>query len=219
MAQEFIIGRQGNQTFPIADTYQGVSRKHARLTIADDGQWWIENISGAKGNGVYLKTGPDRFERVEKRRISEDTIIRLGEGTHLSYTFMAHRVIGRPGDYSYEFQALRKRFSQYKQAMQDLEDENKKRQKTVVNIRIYSMVIGVVLTVIMCLNKVNLMGASPLIFCSLIATMAGQAFGPKPDKMRKLSQIRQAEFVCPVCGNPMTDMAINNLRCQACKSC
>lgn len=210
MAQEFIIGRAGTQPFTISDNCQGVSHRHARITIDDSGEWWIENISGPGGNGVFIKTGPDHFERVEKRKITEDTIIRLGEGTHLSYTFMAHRTIERPGDYSYEFKALRQRFKQYKQAIADLEATNKKRTKLANSIMVAFFVIAIPLALTQ--------GVTAMVFSGLIGTISRIVFGPKTEQMKKLMALRQTEFTCPVCGMPMNDMAIKNMKCLACKS-
>lgn len=218
MSQEFIIGRGGTQPFKIADSCQGVSHRHARLTIDDRGEWWIENITGPGGNGVFLKTGPDTFERVEKRRITEDTIIRLGEGSHLSYTFMAHRAIEQPGNYSYEFLALRKRFKQYQAAIAEMEENNKKRMKLANTIMIIFSVVSVAIVVGSLAMGHGLSGCSPMIFTGLVATLSRTLFGPKTEGIKRLMSLKSSEFVCPVCGMPMSDFAINNLKCQACKS-
>lgn len=218
MTQEFIIGRAGTQPFPIGDNCQGVSHRHARLTITEKGEWWIENLSGPSGNGVYLKTAPATFERVEKRRISEDTIIRLGEGSHLSYTFMAHRAIEKPGNYGYEFQCLRRRFKQYKQAVSLVEQKNKRRMKMANAIMLVFSVISVGIVVASWLMGKGLAGCSPMVFTGLVATFSRTLFGPKTDELKRLSALRQNDFLCPVCGMPMSDLAINNLKCMACKS-
>lgn len=218
MAQEFIIGRGGNQPFKIANSCAGVSHKHARIIIDDNGQWWLENLSGPTGNGVFIKSGKGNFERIEKRRINEDTIIRLGEGSHLSYTFMAHRVIEKPGNYSYEFVALRKRFKLYRQAIEDIEESNRKRSRMANIIMIVFSVVSVGIVVFSLAAGHGLTGCSPMIFTGLVATLSRTIFGPKTDKLKQLASIRQTEFVCPVCGMPMSDFAIANLKCTACKS-
>ena len=216
--KEYIIGRGGTQPFTIADSCRGVSHKHARLTITDSGEWWIENLSGPQGNGVFLKTGPNNFERVEKRRIDEDTIIRLGEGSHLSYTFMAHRAVELPGNYAYEFLDLRKRFNLYKKAIADVEAENKRRSKMANTIMTIFIVLSVGIVLWSWLSGHGLNGMSPMLFTGLVATLSRTMFGPKTDQLKKLMALRQTEFVCPVCGMPMSDFAIANLKCQACKS-
>lgn len=218
MPREFIIGRAGTQPFAIAETCQGVSHRHAKLTISDNGEWWIENLTGANGNGVFIKTAPNTFERVEKRRITEDTIIRLGEGSHLSYTFMAHRVIEKPGVYAYEFITLRKNFKQYKAAIEQLEIANKKRMKTANTIMIIFSVISVAIVITSMALGHGLAGCSPMIFTGLVASLSRTIFGPKTEDIKRLMALRQSEFVCPVCGMPMNDFAIKNLKCLACKS-
>lgn len=65
---ELIIGRQGNQCFPIEDP--SVSRKHCRLRVNPDGSYVIENISqaGTKVNGIPV---------ISKIVVPED-IVQLG---------------------------------------------------------------------------------------------------------------------------------------------
>ena len=218
MSQEFIIGRTGNQPFKIADAYSGVSHQHARITITDSGEWWVENLSGPNGNGVFIKTAPDRFERVEKRRISEDTIIRLGENSFKSFTFMAHRAIEKPGNYAYEFLELRSRFRLYKSAIAEAEEANKKRMKMANTIMAIFSIISVGIVVGSFLLGKGITGCSPILFTGLVATMSRTLFGPKTEHIKHLISLRQSEFVCPVCGMPMTDLAINNLKCLSCKS-
>lgn len=218
MSKELIIGRCSASPFKIADTYTGVSHEHARITISDSGEWWVENLSGPKGNGVFIKTGPDIFERVEKRRITEDTIIRLGENSYKSYTFMAHRAIEKPGNYNYEFLELRTRFKQYKAAIAEAEQNNRKRMQLANTIMIIFSVISVGIVVGALLLGKGVTGCSPMIFTGLVATMSRTLFGPKTEHLKRLQSLRQSEFVCPVCGRPMSDLDINNLKCISCKS-
>ena len=48
-----ILGREGNQPFPIKDEFDGVSRKHAQITINDHGDWFLEDLDSA--NGTYIR--------------------------------------------------------------------------------------------------------------------------------------------------------------------
>lgn len=55
---EIVIGREGNQPFPIADT--SVSRKHAIFRILPDGQYQLEDTNSAGGTYIIEPDGHAR---------------------------------------------------------------------------------------------------------------------------------------------------------------
>jgi len=104
--QEIIIGTQGNQPFKIST--DGVSSKHAKLTITDDGHWILEDLNSTNGTFVY-NTVKHCYERIAKKVISPTTKIRLGsDDTVRCYKFKALRLAKANGDdFSYEFRELK----------------------------------------------------------------------------------------------------------------
>ena len=69
--QKIIIGREGNQPFPI--TQDGVSGRHASLTIRTDGTWVLEDLNSM--NGTYIRNKDFVFERVGRKVIEKDTVL------------------------------------------------------------------------------------------------------------------------------------------------
>ena len=73
-----ILGKEGNQPFKINADANGVSRRHAQITITDSNEWYIEDLNST--NGTYIrdeKTGL-LIPIAGKRRITPMTFIFLG---------------------------------------------------------------------------------------------------------------------------------------------
>lgn len=103
-----IIGRdvkKCNQPFPITNI--GVSRVHAKVTISEYGEWILEDMSS--DNGTYILNKRGRWIAVKSpMRITEDTVIRLGEEYGYGVRFMAHRlVVADQNDFRYEFAEMK----------------------------------------------------------------------------------------------------------------
>lgn len=85
-----IIGRDGNQPFPINDPK--VSSRHAILNIGDDGRMWL--IDNSSTNGTYIYDGV-KFARLYPNKsyaVNPDTMIRLGFDTQ----FHIRRILPTP---------------------------------------------------------------------------------------------------------------------------
>ena len=52
MMKEFIIGKEGDQKFKISEKRNKVSRKHCKITIDDNGQWYVDDLDST--NGTYI---------------------------------------------------------------------------------------------------------------------------------------------------------------------
>ena len=79
MGRQIIIGKEGNQPFPIGDPK--VSRRHAVLNIDDQGR--IMLIDNDSTNGTYIYNG-QTFERLYPRQsyaVTGDSMIQLGPDT------------------------------------------------------------------------------------------------------------------------------------------
>lgn len=69
-----LIGKEGNQPFPITDPM--VSRRHAELTIEDDGSMLLRDTNSA--NGTYVKLKDGSFRKIHECRVIRGMIVRLG---------------------------------------------------------------------------------------------------------------------------------------------
>lgn len=78
--RSIIIGREGNQPFPITDLQ--VSRKHAKLTIYDNGEMELEDTDSSAGTFMKMKNGA--FDRIQKCKVVPGMIMRLGQNLEIS---------------------------------------------------------------------------------------------------------------------------------------
>ncbi|MDR0895741.1 MAG: FHA domain-containing protein [Prevotellaceae bacterium] len=207
---EFILGRKGTQPFKIDAACEGVSEKHAKLTIEGE-VWTIEDLDST--NGTYIRDQSGEFRLISKKKISENSIIRLGRGGYRSYTLMAHRVMAKEGDYSYEFDVLRKMYSS--QAEQEAKQEKVNTRNGwiakcsgVVAILLCSFV-GLFVTI----------GSGIRYFAIAFAPIiVGLLFRNDNAKLKKMRERRRNFLVCPKCKRPLSDFDIDNLQCSACKA-
>lgn len=81
MVKQIIIGKQGNQPFPINDP--NVSRKHAVLYIDDDTKQ-LNLVDNSSTNGTFVSNGGVPFQRIapgQPVQVRPDTMIQLGPNT------------------------------------------------------------------------------------------------------------------------------------------
>lgn len=207
------IGRGGQQPFIIPGTCGAVSHEHTRFWVDDNGNWWIEDIKGPNGNGTYVMGSDGEFRRITRKMIDRDTIVRLGPGSHTSFTFYANRLIA-PDDFSYEFDLMEDKLREFKKEQAMLEAENEKKLKRVKMVRISGGILtgAFVILGVVC-GKIGL--ASPAMLTGAIAAMM-----PSPDTkaMKNLAERKKAVLVCPKCFNPISENTVYNRMCPSCKA-
>lgn len=80
MIKQIVIGKQGNQPFPIADP--NVSRRHA--TLYYDDATGVMNIVDSSTNGTFVSNAGGPFLRIQPGQpvqVTPDTMLRLGPET------------------------------------------------------------------------------------------------------------------------------------------
>ena len=100
--KEFIIGKEGDQKFKISEKRNKVSRKHCKITIDDNGQWYVDDLDST--NGTYIIDENGEMVQVSHYPITEFTRIILADQTPFGYSFIAHHVLEEdPLNYRKEF--------------------------------------------------------------------------------------------------------------------
>lgn len=223
MNKEFIIGREGNQPFPIPhkglpSSSDSVHRQHAKITIDEYGNWTLEDLKGSDGNGTFIRDENGIFKRVYKTRIGEDTVIRLGNGGQHSFIFMAHHVLAtNPEDYSFEFRKVKDCFTKITDESNILQEKINKQNKSS---RYLSPLLGFVLSIIPSLfvldPKVDWILTR---LCFLIApVLIGLIYSNSNNGLKKIKDKAERLFVCPKCQRPISKHDINNQLCPVCKA-
>lgn len=205
----YTIGRSGDQAFKIPDEKDGVSNRHASLTIGPDGKWILEDLKGMAGNGTFIKDDNGEWKPILKCIITPNTQIRLGK--FHSFTFMAHRVVSDdPNDLSYEFSIIRKQWKYYSRLISQEQQKLKKRKQTVNIIAISGIVLGVVLSMFQAAIGLSLSGVSGA------AMIARMVFAPDSARLNEIMKTRQQMAVCPNCGKHLSEHDVNDMSCSIC---
>lgn len=211
--KEVVVGRSGDQWFKIDNNlHNTVHNRHAKITVRDDGTWWIEDLKGAGSNGTFVKEpGEETWRPVMSERISPTTLVRLS--SFHSYIFMAHRVIQEPEDYSYELKVMLKLWKKYNDETAAVEAHIAKRKK--LNTALTVGGLGVVVGTSVWGGIVGgLAGAGGI---GSILMYSRMLLAPDSKKINELKLARQKHVVCPKCGRTMSDNDVNNLFCSICK--
>ena len=205
--QKIIIGREGNQPFPI--TQDGVSGRHASLTIRTDGTWVLEDLNST--NGTYIRNKDFVFERVGRKVIEKDTIIRLGsDDTIRSLQFMAVRLVAGPKDFSFEFGLLKSKWDGLMERRDKLEKQIALMSYLPVGASV--LLLGATISV----NDIHVIRG--VMFLPSILSPVINTFGKK--KLKKLNEEVKHTFVCPNpnCGMPLTETEVKRGKCLKCKA-
>lgn len=207
MKKEIIIGREGNQLFPI--TNDGVSGQHARLVVEDNGTMFLEDLDSL--NGTYVRNADGEFERVKRINVTDTDIVRLGRGGMHSTSFWVHHLlVSDVNDYSYEFQCI---IDLYKNDIKTTLDALWKKNDMRDWCTIAAPIIGLALSFLFADNALLIRLAITL--PSLAVGLFFVGFGKK---LRNINARRQRFIVCPRCGRPLSDFDIEQQQCTMCKA-
>lgn len=218
MAKELIIGRVADSAISIPADKIGVSGTHVKIIINDNGRWEIEDLNSS--NGTYIKDQNGNFQRVFKKVINENTIIRLGQEGHTSFVFMAHKAFSDDNSYVYEFRQLKKLLKQQLVEEDALENKNARNIKIVKAASPLAMALCIVaqygipgLKDDANLNLWISRGAM-----ALAPVIVGMFFSIDARKIKALKQKRLKLLTCPKCGYPISEFDIQNMQCSRCKA-
>lgn len=218
MAQEYIIGRTSESPVKVPAEKVGVSGSHVKITVNENGTWELEDLNSA--NGTFLKDNNGNFQRVFKKIISENSIIRLGQEGHDSFVFTAHRAVSSDPSYAYEFKQLRKQLKSIIEEETILERKNQRNMKIVKAASPIALGLCVLAQygIPGLKEKADLnlwisriaMGAAPVVI--------GAFFGVDMQAVKAQKQKRTKLLTCPQCGYPISEFDIQNMQCSRCKA-
>ena len=202
----FLLGNAGDQPFDIKQ--QGVSREHARLVIDDAGQWTLTDLDSS--NGTFVRNDAGEWERISKKKISEDAYICLGPDNANGCKFYARHVLS-PDDYSADFDQL----EDMDNAIQSKREATEQRARMIR--KLIAIVSGVALVGSFIVPGDGLrmgawIGAKVQDFHAPMTHHMGSGMGVK--------DLRDKLYGCPNpgCFHMLTPKEVHNRRCSKCKA-
>jgi len=217
MPQTFIIGRRGDQPFDIDPSLAYVHGEHARITVSDDCRtWFIEDLKGNAGNGIYIRNRRGEFDRVFSCRIQPTDIIRLGPEGARSVTFMARRVLDPNLHYE---------FSYVKSLDADLRREEELHAATVRTHTRNTIIAPVICAGLAAIVRVAIPAMDPALTITLISLSSAiplailrYKYKDDPEQLKAIRARRARLVVCPRCGRQLSEYDVRNARCSVCKA-
>lgn len=213
MPTEYIIGSAPNSRIKVPADRKGVSGRHLKITVGDDGTMTAEDLQSA--NGTYLRDANGEFHRIYKKQISEADILRLGPGGANSYTFMARRVADPDASYQYEFRHLKSTLRRFR------EEEKKKEAKMEINqwlSKLSGLAAVAVCTILTAIGIIEIDPNIRYIVIAMAPVLVGLLFSGQAKALRNLRNRRQKVMLCPSCGKPISEFDIEEGQCSRCKA-
>lgn len=236
MAIEIFIGRNeqlmcqnyGDNVYIVAEDCSTVSSPHAKVTIYENGVWVLEDLNSK--NGTYVRNDKGEFERVYNLQITPDTVIRFGVAGHMSHTCWASHIKSwyegnkGPDSYFYEFDRMQHLAAQYNEEVSALEAKIE-RHNWIAMFSSAFVMIGMLVWMYFesrnsSPNKSNTqtLMVIRMMAMSMAPPLTKACFSKDPKKLKALRQKRTWLMSCPCCGMPLTDMEIDNRKCNKCKA-
>lgn len=138
MPKQIVIGRNGNQPFPLNDPK--VSGQHAVLVVYENGQIQLTDTNSTNGTFIYNGKTFVRIQPHQPYNVTLDTMLQLGPETR----FHVRKVIGErtppPPTPEYDISHLRKIYNKYTETKMALETKS----STINGLRSLTIVASVV---------------------------------------------------------------------------
>lgn len=217
MKQTYIVGRTGNQPFEIEPTRLYVHGQHARLTVDTDSQdWYIEDLKGDGGNGVFIRDSNGDFRRVMACRIRPTDIVRLGPENANSFTFMAHHALS-PDNYNYEFAYNRALERKIQKQEAEITATIKKHNLNTIIAPIIFVTLSMLIRIFVPMETTTLMGIAVAV-TAIPPAILRFIYRGDAEKLKAIKSRRAKLIQCPKCWRPLSDYDLRNGRCSACKA-
>lgn len=213
MPTEVIIGRSQVSPLKIPDDKLGVSGKHVKLTVNDNGDLKLEDLGSA--NGTFLRNEDGDFERIYTKEILESDVIRLGNDGANSYVFTARRAFHPDDSYYYEFKQLQKFLKLSK------EEELKKERWANAASWIISAGAFIVWAIIELVSWIFGFSTDPnkrMFIMMGVPPVLKILLGNFSKGKKKVRQKREKFLLCPKCGRRISEFDVEHGQCSKCKA-
>ncbi len=207
MEKQYIVGKNGNQPFPITDTK--VSRQHLKVTKIGKGKYQIEDNDST--NGTYING-----VRVVKKVVDADTPIQLGTNFVFCCNMLAKKADPLDAKFVEEFNKLEKVYNDYETERIKLQKTNSK----IMLLRMLPMTLSGIVTAVVPFIPVRIVfGVITLFLLVWQFAMSDK----NPEKQKKLKDDFEMNYRCPnlQCRQPLTNRSFAFLKdqgyCPYCK--
>lgn len=211
---EVIVGKEGTQKFAING--ERVSRRHAKITVGDDGQWILEDLNST--NGTYIIDENDELVQIKRMNITEFTRIVLADQTSMGFMFYAHHILEEnPKNYQQEFR--------YVLQIHDVAIK----EKTMIDAKLHkksmvkflpgfiSAMIGLILTFLLPLHQKVYGVAVTAVFITILQAFIN-VYVSKDTKLKTFNSKYSGKLTCPCCSKPLSEVEFKNQMCSRCKA-
>lgn len=217
------------QPFSYKTLQPWMSRKHATITIDDNGYWWLEDRWST--NGTYIREEDGNFRKIGdkehpgKCRITPMTFVKLGIDDATGCCCFYAKQAERYGDFDEEFEFIENKQNE----LSEIEKRSIRKIKNVSNtIEFYLPIVLVVF--IFLFVKPYIKGEDGGIFAVLgggfgfvmiFSRMAKSFYAPQERKKQIEKEFKEAKKSFSNCPNPLcnhvlTENEIARMRCQSC---
>lgn len=212
------------QPFTYKTQQTGVSRKHATITIDNNGYWWLEDRWST--NGTYIREDDGGFRKIGNRehpgkcRITPMTFIKLGIDDTTGSCFYAKQAESN-GNFNEEFEFIQAK-------IEEISSDGEKRLKM---LKIQKMILrilpGLIAGIWILYDYFVKGGLSPegTMIKFLIPTFANPAieflYNTNEKKKEIEKQIKEQKKMFSQCPNPVCNHSLSEaeaalMRCQSC---
>ena len=211
---EVIVGKEGTQKFAING--ERVSRRHAKITVGDDGQWILEDLNST--NGTYIIDENDELVQIKRMNITEFTRIVLADQTSMGFMFYANHILEEnPKNYQQEFR--------YVLQIHDVAIK----EKTMIDAKLHkksmvkflpgfiSAMIGLILTFLLPLHQKVYGVAVTAVFTTILQAFIN-VYVSKDTKLKTFNSKYSGKLTCPCCSKPLSEVEFKNQMCSRCKA-
>lgn len=212
------------QPFSYKTQQTGVSRKHATITIDDNGYWWLEDRWST--NGTYIREDDGNFRKIGNRdhpgkcRITPMTFVKLGIDDTTGCCFYA-RQADSYGNFNEEFEYIQSKIEKISS------DGEKRLNMLKIQKMILRILPGLIAGLWILYDYFVKGGLSPegTMIKFLIPTFANPAieflYNTNEKKKEIEKQIKEQKKMfsqCPnpVCNHSLSEAEVALMRCQSC---
>ena len=221
-----ILGKEGQQPFNIFQT--GVSRQHAKVTIDEQNQWFIEDLGSA--NGTFVRRESDgTLVRVGKLQITPLSYICLGPDNAHGCRFYARQVLpDNAGRFNDEFVYMNEKMDIYEEKIKKVERTHKFFKYVIFFVNILVIIVSIAGPKIILKTDDNGIPV-PLIdsetnfwllrICCFTSIAIYTFFDPQK-LYKRIEQQRRKYSQCPNpdCGHVLSSFDVREYQCPRCKN-